>query len=89
MSNAGHPWVREKVADFATRDIWAEVFRRRYRLTVGAGGAPNVVLKTNSGSGDEVDRAAPYFVEYNFYVDNHQGGGQIGRHQSRLHSESG
>jgi aspartate aminotransferase len=33
----------------------------------------NVVLKTLLNPGDEVVIPSPYFVEYNFYLDNHQG----------------
>ena len=42
-------------------------------MTVGAGGALNVIFKTLLDPGDEVLIPAPYFVEYRFYVDN--GGG--------------
>jgi aspartate aminotransferase len=42
-------------------------------MTVGAGGGLNVVLKTLLDPGDEVIIPKPYFVEYNFYLDNHQG----------------
>ena len=42
-------------------------------LTVGAAGAINVVLKTILNPGDEVLVIAPYFAEYSFYIDNHQG----------------
>jgi aspartate aminotransferase len=42
-------------------------------MTVGAGGALNVVLKTILNPGEEVIIPSPYFVEYNFYLDNHQG----------------
>ena len=42
-------------------------------MTCGAGGALNVVLKTILNPGDEVIVFAPYFVEYDHYVDNHGG----------------
>jgi aspartate aminotransferase len=42
-------------------------------MTVGAGGAINVVLKTILNPGDEVICLKPFFVEYVFYVDNHGG----------------
>jgi len=42
-------------------------------LTVGAGGAMNVALKTILNPGDEVIIPKPFFVEYLFYVDNHGG----------------
>jgi len=42
-------------------------------MTVGAAGAINVVLKTILNPGDEVIIPAPYFMEYNFYIDNYGG----------------
>jgi len=42
-------------------------------MTVGAGGGLNVVLKTILNPGEEVVIPSPYFVEYNSYLDNHQG----------------
>jgi aspartate aminotransferase len=42
-------------------------------MTVGAAGAINVVMKALLDPGDEVIILAPFFVEYNFYVDNHGG----------------
>ena len=42
-------------------------------MTCGAAGALNVVMKTLLDPGDEVIILSPFFVEYNFYVDNHGG----------------
>ena len=42
-------------------------------MVVGAAGGLNVVLKTLVDPGDEVIIFSPYFVEYHFYVENHQG----------------
>ena len=44
---------------------------------VGAAGGLNVVFKTLLDPGDEVMIFSPYFVEYNFYADNHQGVGKV------------
>jgi len=73
MPNAGLLVTRKAVADYLT-----ETNRRNFGpedvvMTVGAGGALNVVLKTLLNPGDEVIIPSPYFVEYNFYLDNHQG----------------
>ena len=46
---------------------------RHVVMSVGAGGGLNVVFKTLLDAGDEVILLAPYFVEYDFYVDNHGG----------------
>jgi aspartate aminotransferase len=40
-------------------------------MTVGAAGAINVALKTIVEPGDEVAVLAPFFMEYQFYADNH------------------
>ena len=45
--------------------------------TCGAGGGLNVALKTLLDEKDEVIILAPYFVEYFFYVDNHNGIGKL------------
>jgi aspartate aminotransferase len=42
-------------------------------MTCGAAGGLNVVMKALLDPGDEVVILAPFFVEYNFYVDNHGG----------------
>ena len=42
-------------------------------MTCGAAGALNVILKAITDPGDEIITPAPYFVEYNFYADNHGG----------------
>lgn len=77
MPNAGFADTREAVAghlrtfngeDFTADDIV---------MTVGAGGALNVVFKALLDPGEEVIIPAPYFMEYNFYLDNHQGKGRI------------
>ena len=44
-------------------------------MTVGAGGALNVIFKTILNPGDEVIVPKPFFVEYTFYADNHGGRG--------------
>ena len=42
-------------------------------MTCGAAAAANVVLKTILNPGDEVIILAPYFFEYYYYIDNHEG----------------
>jgi len=73
MANNGYPFVREAVA----RQIGAEqgmaMSQDEILMTVGAAGAINVVMKALLDPGDEVLILAPFFVEYNFYVDNHGG----------------
>ncbi|MEI7639003.1 MAG: pyridoxal phosphate-dependent aminotransferase, partial [Syntrophus sp. (in: bacteria)] len=73
MPNAGYPETREAIADFLSLEHDLTLMREHIVMTVGAGGALNVIFKTILNPGDEVLIPAPYFVEYRFYVDN--GGG--------------
>ncbi len=73
MPNGGYPAVREKVAAQISIEQGVEVSGDDILMTCGAAGALNVVMKAVLDPGDEVIILAPFFVEYNFYVDNHGG----------------
>jgi aspartate aminotransferase len=73
MPNAGYVDTREAVADYLTDNNRATFTRDDIVMTVGAGGALNVILKTILDPGDEVIIPGPCFMEYRFYIDNHQG----------------
>jgi aspartate aminotransferase len=73
MPNAGLVETRQAVADYLNRFNRGSFTADEIVMTVGAGGALNVVLKTILNPGEEVIIPKPYFVEYNFYLDNHQG----------------
>ncbi len=73
MPNAGLIETRQAVADYLNKDNTARFTPDEIVMSVGAGGSLNVVLKTILNPGDEVIIPKPYFVEYNFYLDNHQG----------------
>jgi len=73
MPNIGYPHVRKSVADYLSKEQGAAVTADEVIMTCGAAGALNVILKTILDPGDEVISPAPYFVEYNTYVDNHGG----------------
>jgi aspartate aminotransferase len=73
MPNAGYPETRRAVADYLFREQGVAITAEQVVMTVGAGGALNVVFKTILDPGDEVLIPTPFFVEYRFYVDN--GGG--------------
>jgi len=73
MPNAGYVDTRQAVADFLSGYHHQKFTTEDIVMTVGAGGGLNVVLKTILDPGDEVIIPRPYFVEYNFYLDNHQG----------------
>jgi aspartate aminotransferase len=46
-------------------------------MTCGAAGALNVVMKALLDPGEEVLILSPYFVEYEFYIDNHGGRSRV------------
>jgi aspartate aminotransferase len=73
MPNAGFVETRQAVADYLNKFNVSQFTPDEIVMTVGAGGALNVVLKTIINPGEEVIIPKPYFVEYNFYLDNHQG----------------
>ncbi len=73
MPNAGFTETRRAVADHLNRFNKTTFTHDEIVMTVGAGGGLNVVLKTLIDPGDEVIIPKPYFVEYDFYLGNHQG----------------
>jgi aspartate aminotransferase len=73
MSNAGYPETRRAVAEVLTEESGLGFTENNIVMTVGAGGALNVVLKTILNQDEEVIVLSPYFVEYKFYIDNHGG----------------
>ncbi|MBW1645885.1 MAG: aminotransferase class I/II-fold pyridoxal phosphate-dependent enzyme, partial [Deltaproteobacteria bacterium] len=73
MPNSGYPETRQAVADWLSQEQQVPVPAAAVVMTCGAGGALNVIFKTLLNPGDEVLAPRPYFVEYNFYVDNHGG----------------
>jgi len=73
MNNAGYEFTRRAVAEFLGEQSGAPVTSQHVVMTCGAGAGLNVVLKTLLNPGEEVIILTPYFVEYQFYVDNHGG----------------
>ena len=77
MPNAGYVETRSAVASGLREEIGLDFTANEVVMTCGAGGALNVVLKTLLDANDEVIIFAPYFVEYEFYADNHGGSCRI------------
>ena len=73
MPNIGYPHVRKSVAEYLSIEQQVQVSENDVIMTCGAAGALNVILKAILDPGDEVITSAPYFVEYQFYADNHGG----------------
>ena len=73
MPNTGYAETRTAVAEQLGRETGIAFTAEHITMVVGAAGGLNVVFKTLLDPGDEVMIFSPYFVEYNFYADNHQG----------------
>lgn len=73
MLNAGLEEAREAVAKYLNTFNRPSFTAREIIMTVGAGGGLNIVFKTLLNPGEEVIIPKPYFVEYDNYLDNHQG----------------
>jgi aspartate aminotransferase len=77
MPNPGYPAVREAVAAQISKEQGVIVGGAEMLMTCGAAGGLNVVMKALLDPEDEVVILAPFFVEYNFYIDNHGGVAKI------------
>jgi aspartate aminotransferase len=73
MNNSGYPDVRESIASFLSKKHNVKLTEKNILMTCGAAGGLNVLLKTILNPGDEVITFAPYFGEYNNYVNNFDG----------------
>ncbi len=73
MPNSGYPDVCQSVADYLSQVQQIDISGSDIIMTCGAAGGMNISLKAILDPGDEVLSPAPYFVEYNFYADNHGG----------------
>jgi len=73
MSNAGYSETRQAIAEVLAGQTGLPFNENHIIMTCGAGGALNIVLKTILDPGDEVIILSPFFVEYKFYIDNHDG----------------
>ena len=73
MPNAGYPSTRKIVAEKRGKEAGMEIGPEAVCMTVGAASAMNDVLHSLLDADDEVILLAPYFMEYNGYVANHNG----------------
>lgn len=72
-SNAGHPEVRECVADFLNRTHGTKYTMDNIIMTSGAASALALICNTFLDKEDEVVTFAPYFWEYKSYVESFYG----------------
>lgn len=70
MNNAGFPDVREAVAASINSKQGTSFTAANILMTCGAAGGLNVALQTVVNPGEEILVFSPYFLEYNWYVDN-------------------
>ena len=73
MPNPGYMETRQAVAGSLSKETGLPFEGSDIVMTCGAAAAANVVLKTILNPGDEVIVLAPYFFEYLYYIDNHEG----------------
>ncbi len=73
MPNAGFPGVRGIIARRLSERTGLPYTADHILMTCGSAGAMNVALKAILDAGDEVIVLAPYFPEYRFYIENHNG----------------
>lgn len=73
MSNAGFEDVRETIARHINKTQGTNFSSKNILMTVGAASGLNVALKTILNPGEEVVIFTPYFLEYNWYVNNYDG----------------
>ncbi|TDT71780.1 aspartate aminotransferase [Hypnocyclicus thermotrophus] len=74
MSNAGFLDVRKTMANEINKNIIDKKLSYEHVvMTCGAAGALNTVLRAILNPGEEVIVFTPYFVEYGFYIQNHNG----------------
>ena len=73
MPNPGYLETRQAVAGSLAGESGLPFEGSDIVMTCGAAAAANVVLKTVLNPGDEVIILAPYFFEYLYYIDNHDG----------------
>jgi aspartate aminotransferase len=73
MPNNGYLETRRAVCGTLQAETGLDFSPGDIVMTCGAAAAINVTLKTILNPGEEVIILSPYFVEYGYYIDNHQG----------------
>lgn len=73
MPNQGFKSTREKVAESLAKESEIPITDEEIIISTGAAGGLNAILKSILNPQDEIIVFAPYFVEYLFYIRNHNG----------------
>lgn len=73
MPNAGYAWAIEALAEELSKEQNISLTKEDVILSCGAAGAINAFLHSVLEPQDEVIALAPFFGEYRFYAENHNG----------------
>ena len=73
MNNSGYEDVRDAISTFINKRYDLTLSQNNIVMTCGAAGGLNIILKSILNPADEVITFAPYFGEYNNYVQNFDG----------------
>jgi len=73
MPNQGFQSTREKVANSLAKESNFPITAEELIITTGAAGGLNAILKSILNPNDEIIVFSPFFVEYLFYIKNHNG----------------
>ena len=73
MPNAGFAWALEALAEELSKEQELLLTKDDVMLSCGAAGAINAFFHSVLDPQDEVLAIAPFFGEYRFYTENHQG----------------
>ena len=73
MPNQGFQSTREKVANSLAKESNFPITSEELIITTGAAGGVNAILKSILNPNDEIIVFSPFFVEYLFYIKNHNG----------------
>jgi len=73
MPNAGYVETRAAIAESLSGETRVPFTANEIVMTCGAAGALNVIFEAILNPGDEVVIFAPFFGEFTFYIENHEG----------------
>lgn len=85
MPNAGYVSTRSRVAELLSRETLIPFTANEIVMTCGAAGALNVIFESILNPGDEVIIFAPFFGEFTYYIENHQGNPVIAPTDDKFH----
>ena len=85
MPNAGYLSTRSRVAELLSLETSVPFTANEIVMTCGAAGALNVIFESILNPGDQVVIFAPFFGEFTYYIENHQGKPVIAPTDEKFH----